>query len=208
MKKTLLLTAASACVLATSSVQANLLINSGFEASGAGLIQNTPGTGIGWYNILYPTFSNATVDTIGDSHSGSNAAALTPLSLGPISIAGSLYQDVVLAPNVTATIDFWAKTSGPGDLNVSLNDVKVPLLSIASSTGYTEYTYTVTPTSATGSLFFSWDSNSAGSGTMFLDDVTLSQTPVPEPSTVIAGALLLLPFGLSTLRRVRNRLAA
>lgn len=29
--------------------------------------------------------------------------------------------------------------------------------------------------------------------------------PVPEPSTVIAGALLLLPFGLSTLRVLRKR---
>ena len=30
-------------------------------------------------------------------------------------------------------------------------------------------------------------------------------TVVPEPTTMIAGALLLLPFGASTLRRMRNR---
>lgn len=29
--------------------------------------------------------------------------------------------------------------------------------------------------------------------------------PVPEPSTVIAGALLLLPFGMSTIRRLRRK---
>jgi hypothetical protein len=31
-----------------------------------------------------------------------------------------------------------------------------------------------------------------------------SNTPVPEPSTYLAGALLLLPFGLSTLCRMRK----
>jgi hypothetical protein len=30
-------------------------------------------------------------------------------------------------------------------------------------------------------------------------------TPVPEPTTVLAGALLLIPFGLSTLRIVRSK---
>jgi hypothetical protein len=30
-------------------------------------------------------------------------------------------------------------------------------------------------------------------------------TPVPEPATMIAGALLLLPFGASTIRVLRNR---
>jgi len=30
-------------------------------------------------------------------------------------------------------------------------------------------------------------------------------SPVPEPSTVIAGALLLLPFGVSTLRSLRRK---
>jgi len=34
-----------------------------------------------------------------------------------------------------------------------------------------------------------------------------SSTPVPEPSTVIAGMLLLLPFGASTLRVLRKNRA-
>jgi hypothetical protein len=37
------------------------------------------------------------------------------------------------------------------------------------------------------------------------DNVTLgSQTPVPEPSTIIAGAMLLLPFGASMVRKLRK----
>ncbi len=39
-------------------------------------------------------------------------------------------------------------------------------------------------------------------------EVFYSGTPVPEPTTLIAGALLLLPFGASTLRLLRRRRAA
>jgi hypothetical protein len=39
-----------------------------------------------------------------------------------------------------------------------------------------------------------------------VDDISL--TAVPEPTTMIAGALLLLPFGASTLRMLRKRRAA
>ena len=35
----------------------------------------------------------------------------------------------------------------------------------------------------------------------------ITPTPVPEPTTMIAGALLLLPFGASTLRILRKRTA-
>ncbi|MCW5554340.1 MAG: hypothetical protein KIS67_19545 [Verrucomicrobiae bacterium] len=38
--------------------------------------------------------------------------------------------------------------------------------------------------------------------------VRTAEVPVPEPTTVLAGALLLLPFGMSTLRKLRNRRAA
>jgi len=42
----------------------------------------------------------------------------------------------------------------------------------------------------------------------FSGALTSSFSPVPEPSTVIAGALLLLPFGLSTLRVIRKNSSA
>ena len=45
----------------------------------------------------------------------------------------------------------------------------------------------------------------------YVNDVTINGTtydfepaPVPEPTTMIAGALLLLPFGASTLRMLRT----
>jgi hypothetical protein len=39
-------------------------------------------------------------------------------------------------------------------------------------------------------------------------NLTFTPTPVPEPTTMIAGALLLLPFGASTLRILRKRQTA
>ena len=46
------------------------------------------------------------------------------------------------------------------------------------------------------------------SGLITLDDwqsvpYGTPETPVPEPSTYLAGALLLLPFGAATLRKLR-----
>ena len=46
---------------------------------------------------------------------------------------------------------------------------------------------------------------SQGHGTQFaMDNLTINATPVPEASTMLAGALLLLPFGVSTLRLLRK----
>jgi hypothetical protein len=38
--------------------------------------------------------------------------------------------------------------------------------------------------------------------------VQVEGSPVPEPSTYLAGALLLLPFGVSTVRKLRKNRAA
>ena len=46
---------------------------------------------------------------------------------------------------------------------------------------------------------------SASTGTSRVDDFTINATPIPEPSTFIAGALLALPFGLQGVRYLRNR---
>lgn len=40
--------------------------------------------------------------------------------------------------------------------------------------------------------------------TLAFDNSELTLAPVPEPSTVIAGALLLLPFGVTALRKLRK----
>jgi len=44
----------------------------------------------------------------------------------------------------------------------------------------------------------------SGAGTANIESITVSTAPVPEPTTMIAGALLLLPFGASTIRMLRK----
>jgi hypothetical protein len=55
--------------------------------------------------------------------------------------------------------------------------------------------------SVPGSLNGGWDKPSDV-------NVEVYGTPVPEPTTMIAGALLLLPFGVSTVRKLRKNRAA
>lgn len=43
---------------------------------------------------------------------------------------------------------------------------------------------------------------------LYAQEMFYNVTPIPEPTTVIAGALLLLPFGVSTLRVLRKNRAA
>ena len=87
-------------------------------------------------------------------------------------------------------------------MSVSLDSVAgLPPLTFLAASPYTHYAYTFTPITA-GSLTFSWADDSTDHA--FIDAVTL----VPEPTTMIAGAMLLLPFGASTLRVLRrNRVA-
>jgi hypothetical protein len=51
-----------------------------------------------------------------------------------------------------------------------------------------------------GNIGGNWNPIAVGDAAIFL-------APVPEPTTMIAGALLLLPFGASTLRILRKRTA-
>lgn len=54
---------------------------------------------------------------------------------------------------------------------------------------------------------FAWEDVEYGAGDKDFNDMIVSLTaqPIPEPTTVIAGALLLLPFAASMLRVVRRK---
>jgi len=61
---------------------------------------------------------------------------------------------------------------------------------------------------ATGDYNFVLDAYNAGGALIGQSDITVDVTAVPEPTTMLAGALLLLPFGAGTLRVLRkNRVA-
>jgi hypothetical protein len=50
------------------------------------------------------------------------------------------------------------------------------------------------------------DTGGVSSGSVDINSITVSA--VPEPTTMVAGALLLLPFGASALRILRKKRAA
>jgi hypothetical protein len=74
-----------------------------------------------------------------------------------------------------------------------------PLL--PGGTAVLAFTSTFAPMFGSGSAL----DGSAGPWSALSPGSTKVNVPVPEPTTLIAGALLLLPFGASTLRFVRNR---
>jgi hypothetical protein len=79
------------------------------------------------------------------------------------------------------------------------NNILTALQGVAGTSvtaGYNEYWLAPTKTQANGDVVI----NAVSQG-------LIAPMPVPEPTTLIAGALLLLPFGASTLRFVRKKRA-
>jgi hypothetical protein len=185
MRRTLavkLVTVASVCVLAALSAHANLVINGGFEtgAFSPWTAGGVPGP---------PTITAVPADV----HSGTYAAELNPFF-------GAISQSVPIVGGTTYSLDFWVKADGVGTLTVTLDSVTVDSLLFVGATAYTHHTYASVTPLATGTLNFAW--SDGGTQHAFLDDVNLAA--VPEPTTMIAGAMLLLPFGASTLRFMRK----
>jgi hypothetical protein len=181
MKKTLVLAAAVACLFAALPTQANLVVNGGFETGSLAPWQDGLANG----NLAVVT---------GNAHDGSYVLQMSSTS--------EAYQTLTLASAPTM-VDFFVKATGAGTLSVVLDGVfSYPSILINATTGYSEYiTYTTSVAAGPTELSFLWN---GGDNKLYLDDVSVTQTPVPEPTPIIAGALLLLPFGASALRILRK----
>jgi hypothetical protein len=187
MKKTLIvLAAAMACMLATTPATAGLVSNGGFE------------------NDLNPLTDWSGLNsgrTMADANSGSWAGVINPP-------AGSLLQlDLPLIDGVQYTLSFYAKDSGNGLLQGLAVTVGEDLLgTINPTTSWQQYSFNFTaddlPILNTFPLLLGWASGIPATRSVYIDDVSFAA--VPEPTTIVAGALLLLPFGLSAVRRFRK----
>jgi len=191
-----------ACALAASSAQAslNLVQDPGFEGGETGMVgfSSSP-----WFN---PSGNSDVIINSSDPHSGSFNAALTSQT-GESAI---LLQNITLTAGVGYTINFWLATPGGGPtpppsigggtLSVDLNGVLAGTVSLGAGSPHTEYNLTATPVDSTAVLSFIWNTATPPS-TLYLDDVSVA---VPEPTTMVAGALMLLPFAASTFRRCRR----
>jgi subtilisin-like proprotein convertase family protein len=138
---------------------------------------------------------NSTINPYGYSDAGFNVTFADPAPNGDI----HNYQNVS-NPNGGAITGTWQ----PDGRNVSP-------FAVTGSTPRTALLNILNGSAGDGGwTLFVADTSEGGIGT--LDGWSLqvtgnseTSTAVPEPSTVVAGALLLLPFGLSAVRHLRNR---
>ena len=182
--KLLITLTAVAALSVAYPARANLITNGGFEDGF-----------FGWSH-------SGTVGLSGNAHSGNQAASFGVPS-------GSVAQNVT-TPGTSYVVDFWLATSifGPrGGINptVSVNVVwggtSIFSQNFASSSPYTEHTFTVTASSAMTALEVqSSIIGPPGSAALLLDDVSVTPAGVPDGGSTVSllGCAL---FGLVVLRR-------
>ncbi len=147
-----------------------------------------------------PAITGDPADGGGISHSGGAQNGIADVTAPINSLIGVFLDSSVPSGTPSGGLDFLFLV-GLG-LNFSLLSpgLNQPFFIGDGLNGSIAQTF-VAPTGATRLFLgtmdgYEWNNNSGGF------DVNVSA--VPEPSTVIAGALLLLPFGVSTLRKLRN----
>jgi hypothetical protein len=205
---TLLLAAGCLTSVIVPTAHANLIVNGGFEEPDVLANHVVATVPSGW--------------TFGDSSSSGQIPYVIDNALGgltyyPYPEEGSQFLSLDANNSLTLYQTFTVVAAGTYDVTWYDNNPGARYnLSIFGSSSVYSQDYIV-PSTATHS---SWQSRSetvslaAGEYTLqfrplafgfqpILDNVGLA--PVPEPTTILAGALLLLPFGVQGIRRLRTR---
>ncbi len=112
---------------------------------------------------------------------------------------GFLQQTLATTPGQSYTVDFWAASSGEAIFQVFWGGSNVFSHSFTGLTGYTEFTFNVTASSASTALGFF---NIPLGSSLYLDDISVEPAGVgvPDGGTTVSllGCALL---GLAALRR-------
>jgi hypothetical protein len=121
-------------------------------------------------------------------------------------VASSISQVVDVTAAGNYVINFYLATvfNDTAYLNVIVGGTTVAALSFPDYTPFTAYS--IPFAASAGSQTVEFDFIPSQNGPEYFDDVSMTQVAVPEPSTMIAGALLLLPFGSSAVRLLRKKL--
>jgi hypothetical protein len=174
LPKILLALTAAAALSAAYPAKANLITNPGFET----------GDFTGW---TVSTFSVRGAFGGVSPHTGNFQA----VDFG----GGILSQTLATTAGQSYTVDFWAATNGGGQFQVLWGGSTVFSHLFAGPTGYTEFTFNVTASSASTQIQFQ-----DLFGFLFLDDISVTPAGVPDGGTTVSllGCALL---GLAALRR-------
>lgn len=224
--KTVLVAALGLCMSLTVA-SAGLVLNGDFESpnlggtgsyypAGSGAVSGWTVVGAGGVNIhhvnqiglLWPGNNSQFLDLTGNTGGGGLSTTI-PTTAGQAyvitfdAVNGSRwnnngaqnapYTGDILTIQATggSLVTFTSADLPPGTLSVPPVGNLVPVS--------LSYLFTAIGTSTTLTFM---DVTGKDSNAGWLDNVSISA--VPEPATMIAGALLLLPFGVSTLRRFRK----
>ena len=212
-----LLTFVSAFGLAVLPATASIVVlNGNFETQSSGVaadwtVGNPPAT-----DVLGDGVGGSYGEVFGPGKSQINEDIdLGPNPKGPNPLV--TYEVTFYAMNLNHDpADPSATFSPDGQFGVKLDGQAEQLVTVtagATITSYTKYTLSFQTTDVGERLLtFRWtgtaDTGSVKKGTAmtpgegFLDDVTV--TAVPEPTTWVAGVLMILPFGMSSLRILRK----
>jgi hypothetical protein len=184
------------------SASANLIQNGGFETPPTQPpFQYRTGTDINNWIISSTHKGVAQFDsTYRPVGGGDYSIQIESGGLSPDSISQTV-NSLMLGQQYTVSFLLSAYDAGGASLDVSIDGVTQNFTSFSQSYASHSFTFVATGTSET--LTFKNAGDYAVSYPQ-IDNVSL----VPEPTTMIAGALLGLPFGASTLRTLRKRRTA
>lgn len=177
-----------------SHTQAGMIVNGGFEAGNLSgwTVTETGSAGAGHdYGV-----TNGSDGGYGPvAHSGSYGAYINPPG-GTVDFSQTI--DIPTAGNYA--IDFWVQPyfNDADVVSVFLGGVELYTTNFTEGGPYTEIDLTAAAGSGSQTVDFQF---AAGSGPIFFDDASLTalEPTVPEPTTALAG-LLLLPFAGATVR--------
>jgi hypothetical protein len=210
--------------LTTAGANANLVYNGSFENVAGTFVDNTgqdtmdllPGSGAipGWVTTV------SELAWIGPSNpfqlTASDGQYFLDLSgyHDNVPYAGVASVNIATTPGQTYHLSFDIGSSliydqrGLPAVQVSANANNLGTFTVSSIPGINNWeTFGVsfTANSESTALSFTGASPVYGLEYIGLDNVNVAVTAIPEPATMLAGAMLLLPFGVSTLRILRQR---
>ena len=146
----------------------------------SGTADQGAGLALAMYEALYDSTGYGTYNT---ADTGSRFSVTAGLSGGVL----TAYNTYLGALNTETSYDSVFENRGNGNI---LRDAPFVSTGVATPGAGQDLIWNVTSVTPGASL-----------------DQLSNITPVPEPTTMVAGALLLLPFGASTLRMLRRRTA-